>query len=261
MLTDTHAHIHFEDYKNDLAVIFKNARDNDVGRIICVGTDEEDSHRALDFVNDELVARQAGGVRLEATIGLHPHEAQRGQSALEAIAFLLKVGQPIAIGECGLDYYRNLSNREEQQAALVFQIELALEHDLPLVFHVRDAWDDFFATVKKYPTLRGVVHSFAGGPNEVERAMKHNLYFGLNGIMTFTGDQQQLEAARLIPTDRLLLETDCPYLTPAPLRGKRNEPANVALVARFLADLRGEEYGTLVEQTNRNTITLFGGNV
>lgn len=257
MLTDSHAHIHFEDYKDDLAVIFKNARDNDVGRIICVGTDEEDSHHALDFVTDELIAKQAEGVRLEATIGLHPHEAHRGQSALEAIAFLLKVGQPIAIGECGLDYYRNLSNREEQQAALVFQIELALEHDLPLVFHVRDAWDDFFATVKKYPALRGVVHSFTGGPNEVERAMKYNLYFGLNGIMTFTKDQQQLDAARLVPADRLLLETDCPYLTPAPLRGKRNEPANVALVARFLADLRGEEYAVLVEQTGKNFDSLF----
>ena len=258
MLADTHAHIHFEDYRDDLAVIFKNARDNDVGRIICVGTDEEDSHRALDFVCDELVARHAGGVRLEATVGLHPHEAHRGQSALEAIAFLLKVGQPIAIGECGLDYYRNLSNREEQQAALVFQIELALEHDLPLVFHVRDAWDDFFATIKMYPALRGVVHSFTGGPNEVELAMKYNLYFGMNGIMTFTKDQQQLKAARLVPADRLLLETDSPYLTPAPLRGKRNEPANVALVARSLSELRDEEYGTLADKTNENVNKLFG---
>lgn len=258
MLTDTHAHIHFEDFKDNLDVLFKNARDNDVGRIICVGTAEEDSHRALDFVSDELIIKQAGGVQLAATIGLHPHEASRGKPALEAIEFLLKLGQPVAIGECGLDYYRTISSREEQLTALDFQIKLALDNNLPLVFHVRDAWDDFFAMVTKYPDLRGVIHSFTGGPNEVERAMKHNLYFGLNGIMTFTKDEQQLEAARLIPADRLLLETDCPFLTPVPLRGKRNEPANVALVARFLVDLRGEEYGDIVEQTGKNTDELFG---
>lgn len=257
MLVDSHAHIHFEDYKDDLPVLFKNTHDNGIERIICVGTDELDSHRALDFVSDELVAKQAGGIKLSATIGLHPHEAHRGQAALEAVAFLLKVGNPVAIGECGLDYYRNLSSKDDQFTALEFQIKLALEHNLPLVFHVRDAWDDFFAVLGKYPELRGVIHSFTGGPSEVEQAAQYNLSFGLNGIMTFTKDEQQLEAARLIPADRLLLETDCPYLTPAPLRGKRNEPANVALVARFLAELRGEEYVALVEQTSKNAVELF----
>lgn len=257
MLTDSHAHIHFADFQDDLQRIFDNARANDVGGIICVGTDEEDSHRALDFVTDELILKQSKGITLRATFGLHPHEAHRGPKSLEAIRFLLKLGQPCAIGECGLDYYRNLSRREEQQAALTFQIELALEHNLPLVFHVREAWDEFFATIKNYPALRGVVHSFTGGPQEVDRAMDYNLYFGLNGIMTFTKDQEQLEAARLIPSDRLLLETDSPYLTPAPLRGKRNEPANVALVARFLSEIRNEDYALLAEQTNKNIQQLF----
>jgi TatD DNase family protein len=257
MLVDTHAHVHFEDYKDDLDVIFQNARDNGVGHVVCVGTDEQDSHRALDFVSDELVSKQAAGVTLSATIGLHPHEANRGDEALKAIEFLLQIGEPIAIGECGLDYYRNLSTKDEQMHALEFQVELALKHDLPLVFHVRDAWDDFFSTVQKHPGLRGVIHSFTGGPHEVERAAKHDLYFGLNGIMTFTSDEAQLEAARLVPADKLLLETDCPFLTPAPLRGKRNEPANVALVARFLAELRGVDYMDLVETTSNNFKKLF----
>ncbi len=259
MLIDTHAHIHFDDYKDDLPAVLANAKANGVERIICVGTNELDSHRALDFVTDELVSKQAKGVALAATVGLHPHEAHKGQSALEAIAFLLNVGQPVAIGECGLDYYRNLSTKEQQHTALEFQIRLALEHNLPLVFHVREAWDDFFAMVQKYPDLRGVIHSFTGGPHEVERAMQHNLYFGLNGIMTFTKDTQQLEAAKLIPLDRLLLETDSPYLSPAPLRGKRNEPANVAVIARFLADLRGEDFADQVEATGKNAQKLFGG--
>lgn len=258
MLTDTHAHVHFADYKDDLDLIFKNARDNDVGQIICVGTDELDSHRALDFVGDELVRKQAGGIGLAATIGVHPHEANKGREALEAVKFLLNVGEPIAIGECGLDYYRNLSTKEEQMTALKFQIQMALEQELPLVFHVRDAWDDFFAVMAEYPELLGVIHSFTGGPHEVEKTMRHNLYFGLNGIMTFIKDEQQLEAARLVPVDRLLLETDCPFLSPAPLRGKRNEPANVALVAGFLAELRGTEYAALAEATTANAKALFG---
>ncbi len=257
MLVDTHAHVHFEDYKDDLDVVFQNARDNGVGHIVCVGTDEQDSHRALDFVSDELVSKQAAGVALSATIGLHPHEASRGDEALTAIEFLLQIGEPIAIGECGLDYYRNLSTKDEQMYALEFQIKLAMKHNLPVVFHVRDAWDDFFTTVRKYPDLRGVIHSFTGGPHEVERAIELGLYFGLNGIMTFTSDEAQLEAAKLIPADKLLLETDCPFLTPAPLRGKRNEPANVALVARFLAELRNEEYMELVDTTEDNFKNLF----
>lgn len=258
MLVDTHAHIHFDDYKDDLALIFDNARANDMRSIICVGTDEEDSHRALDFVTDELVQKQAGGIKLHATVGLHPHEAKRGANALEAIEFLLKVGSPVAIGECGLDYYRNLSTRDEQVYALTFQIELAVKVGLPLVFHVRDAWDDFFKVIGEYPGLRGIIHSFTGGPNEVEAAVGHGLYFGLNGIMTFTKDQRQLEAAKLIPKDRLLLETDCPFLSPAPLRGKRNEPANLALVARYLADLRSEPYADFCAQTSDNSQLFFG---
>ncbi len=257
MLVDTHAHIHFEDYKDDLDVIFANAVANDVGTIVCVGTDEEDSHRALDFVTDELVLKKSHGVKLAATVGLHPHEAKRGQAALEAITFLAKMGEPIAIGECGLDYYRNLSSRDEQIIALKYQIELAQELNLPLVFHVRDAWDDFFTTLAQYEGIRGVVHSFTGGVKEVEQASAMGLYFGLNGIMTFTKEELQLDAARLVSSDHLLLETDCPFLSPAPLRGKRNEPANVAVVARFLADLRGEQYSDLVKQTRDNYERLF----
>lgn len=163
----------------------------------------------------------------------------------------------VAIGECGLDYFKNHSSAEEQKFSLRIQIELAQELNLPLIFHVRDAWDDFFDILAEHKRIRGVIHSFTGGPKEVERANQLGLYFGLNGIMTFTRDQAQLEAARLIPADRLLLETDCPYLSPAPLRGRRNEPANIAIIARFLAELRDESFGELADRTTTNANHLF----
>ena len=164
----------------------------------------------------------------------------------------------IAIGECGLDYFKNHSSQSEQDRALRSQIDIALEHNLPMVFHVRDAWDDFFAILRDNPKVRGVIHSFTGHEREVDLALEQGrLCFGLNGIMTFTKDEEQLKAARKIPLDHLILETDCPYLTPAPHRGKRNEPGYVGLVNDFLATLRGEDAAVLAQHTTQNTIDLF----
>lgn len=261
MLIDTHAHIHFAEFAEDLANVFERARERGVSAIICVGTDEQDSARAVEFVNDPKIRQQAGEIQLFASAGLHPHEASRGQAALATLGKLIEQpGAVVAVGECGLDYYRNLSSKAEQAAALRAQIELALAHNLPLIFHVRDAWDDFFAILADYSKIRGVVHSFTGGPREVEQANRHGLYFGLNGIMTFTKLDSQLEAAWSIPADRLLLETDCPFLAPQPVRGRRNEPANISYVAVFLAHYRGIAHDELATQTTTNAGTLFSLN-
>jgi TatD DNase family protein len=130
---------------------------------------------------------------------------------------------------------------------------------MALIFHVRDAWDDFFSVLKDYPKLRGVIHSFTGHPREVEQALAHDgeLYFGLNGIMTFTNIDAQLEAAKLIPTERILIETDAPYLAPVPHRGKRNESAYVADIVQFLSVLRGMTVEDLSRQTSANAEKLF----
>lgn len=261
-MIDTHAHIHFDEFAEDLEDVFDKAAQNDVEAIITVGTDDTDSEKALQFVADNTNQKLANGTQLAATVGLHPHEANRSEDALLTIKELAMGSEtsqlPVAIGECGLDYYRNLSSSGEQKRALEFQIELALDQDLPLIFHVRDAWDDFFGIIHNYPNLRGVIHSFTGHAAEVEQASKFDLCFGLNGIMTFTKDQRQLESAKLIPANRLLLETDCPYLSPFPVRGKRNEPANLRYTAEFLADLRGEGLEELVQTTNINAQQLFG---
>lgn len=260
-MIDTHAHIHFEEFAGNIEEIFANALKNSVDSIITVGTNDEDSRRALEFVSDQTVLKQAGDIKLYATVGLHPHDANKGSDALLTIEDLVD-GQdlntkPIAIGECGLDYYKNFSTKAEQRFALEFQIGLALKYDLPIIFHVRDAWDDFFDIIKSHDKLCGVIHSFTGDSIVVERANQFGLYYGLNGIMTFTKDQTQLEAAMAIPEDKLLLETDCPFLAPLPVRGKRNEPANLIYIADFLSNLRDTKLDQLVNQTNHNTKELF----
>ena len=262
MLVDTHAHIHFDEFRDDLDDIFDNCRKSDITQIITVGTDEFDSKKALEFVWNDEVIEKAKNIELYATTGLHPHDAKNGTDALLNIKELVEDGgygdKLVAVGECGLDYYRNNSDKRDQYKALEFQIELALANGLPLVFHVRDAWDDFFGIIKNYPDLRGVIHSFTGSPTEVEKANEYNLYFGLNGIMTFTKDQNQLEGAKLISADKVLLETDCPFLAPEPMRGKRNEPSNVKFVAGFLTKLRGDNLTELSNLTSLNAKTLFG---
>ena len=163
----------------------------------------------------------------------------------------------VAIGECGLDYFKSETTKDEQERALRYQIELGLDKDLPMVFHVRDAFDDFWHILDDYSGVRGVVHSFTAGLPELRGSLERGLYIALNGIMTFTKDPAQLEAAKAVPSDRLVLETDCPFLAPAPKRGRRNEPANLELTAKFLAALRDEPYEDVASATTTNAETLF----
>ena len=261
MLIDTHAHIHFDDFSGDLADVFSNARTSQVTSIITVGTSPQDSLKALEFVMSPETIAMAQGIKLYATAGIHPHEASLGRDGLKVIGKLARDSKYqavlVAIGECGLDYYRNNSPKAQQHDALEFQLQLAQELELPLVFHVRDAWEDFFEILKNYPKVRGVIHSFTGTTKEVEQALGFELYFGLNGIMTFTKEQAQLEAANIIPASRLLLETDCPYLSPAPMRGKRNEPSFVKYTGEFLSNLRAEDYADITRQSSNNAKELF----
>lgn len=249
MLVDTHAHIHFDQYGSDLEHVLKRAKDADVGRIITVGIDEADSLKAV-----ELASKQTG---VYASVGLHPHEAKRGSSALGQLEELACDPKVVAIGECGLDYYRNLSPKADQVSAFRFQIELALRLAKPVIFHVRDAFEDFFKIVADYPGLHGIVHSFSSDQRTCQKLLELGLLIGLNGIMTFTKDQNQLEAAKMIPLERLVLETDCPFLAPAPKRGQVNEPAHLSLIAGFLAELRDEPVAKLAAQTTTNAVDLL----
>lgn len=267
MLVDTHCHLHFSEKDpqgqpqlgyDDVAGVLERAHEQGVETIINVGVTPDDSRAAIRLAANPDYAVTRTGVRLYASAGLHPHEAYMGDQAVDLIHDM--ADDVIAIGECGLDYFKNKSPRDQQEHVLRAQIEIALQHNLPLIFHVRDAWDDFIRILTDYPKVRGVVHSFTGHVAQVDALLKYSdqLYFGLNGIMTFTRDDNQLAAAKHIPSERLLLETDAPFLSPVPNRGKRNEPSGVVHVANFLAELRGQSVSNLADVTTGNARHLFG---
>ncbi len=251
-LVDTHCHIHLPEYPLDADAVRQAATDAGVTRLICVGCTLHDSQAAVAYAEHRD--------NVWVSIGLHPHEASRyvGDShALQQFHDLATRPKVIAVGETGLDYYYDHSPREAQKKLLRFQLDIASEHNLPLIFHVRDAFDDFWQIFDEYHGLRGVIHSFSATPAILEQVLSRGLHVGLNGIMTFTKDVAQLEAAKKVPLDRLVLETDAPFLTPVPFRGKVCEPKHVAVTAEFLADLRGESVQELAAATTQNAQKLF----
>jgi TatD DNase family protein len=233
--------------------VIKAAVDHGVTRLICVGCDLADSQLAVDFVADKPDCY--------ASIGLHPHEAVNyaaKEKQLSAFAALIDRPKVVAIGECGLDYFYEHSPKNDQLAVLDFQLSLAKERNLPVIFHVREAYEDFWPIFDKYPGLRGVLHSFTDSQANLARAIDRGLYIGVNGIATFTRKPEQIDMFSRIPMDNLVLETDAPYLTPAPFRGNINEPMRVGTVADFLAKFRGIDRAILASKTTVNAMTLFG---
>lgn len=249
-LFDTHCHIHDAQYGFDADAVLKRAVEKGITGMICIGTNAIDSQNAVAFVEDKP--------QCYASVGLHPHDAKIGEDDFEILTQLASHPKVVAIGEFGLDYYYENSPKEDQIRALRYQLELAISSNKPCVFHVRDAFEDFWPIFDEYTGVRGVVHSFTATRNELNQALDRGLYIGLNGIMTFTKNEDQLLAAKAVPIDRLVLETDSPYLTPTPLRGKINEPSYVELVAEFLSRLRRESVETLSEVTTGNARLLFG---
>lgn len=224
-----------------------------VARMVCVGCDLEDSRLATDFV-----AQRDG---CWASIGIHPHEAQHfaGQpKKLAEFAALASRPKVVAIGECGFDFYYNHSPSEAQLELLKFQMELALQHDLPLIFHVREAFDDFWPIFDSYSGLRGVLHSYTDSAANLAEALERGLYIGVNGIATFAKDEALLDVYKTLPLEKLLLETDAPFLTPVPFRGSINEPKRLGAVAEFLAHLRGGTQEEVASATTNNAKQLFG---
>ncbi len=249
---DTHCHIHFPDYELDPLEAIKNAHQAGVERLICVGCTLADSQAGVEF------AQRHEGVW--ASVGLHPHEAKdyvNDHNKLQNFCNLLDKPKVVAIGECGLDYYYKHSSKSDQKKLLHYQLDQAVEHNLPLIFHVRQAFADFWAIFDEYKGLRGVIHSFSAGTKELDEILARGLYVGVNGIMTFTKQPEQLEAAKKIPLDRLMLETDAPFLTPVPFRGTICEPKHVVDTADFLSRLRQEELSKLAAATTKNATTLF----
>ncbi len=267
-LFDTHCHIHemvkritpvYDKWHSDGArrtpdTIITAAHEAGVSRMLCIGTSLADSELAVEFVK--------GREGLWTSIGIHPHEAALHLDKKDQFAALLtdiRKDKIVAIGECGLDYFYEHSPKAAQLQMLKFQIELALQHNLPLSFHVREAFDDFWPIFDSYrgANLRGVLHSFTDSSANLEAAMKRGLYIGVNGIVTFAKEPEQLAMYRAIPLEKLMLETDAPFLTPIPFRGKVCESKHVRVTAEFLAGLRQEKLKELASAATANARALF----
>lgn len=287
-LIDTHCHIHDSEMSKRYDVsqdeLLENAKADGVRAFVMVGTDVQSSKEALSFVTKKA--------ECYASLALHPHEAadmtipQMNDAMNELRGLYSNDAKVVAIGETGLDYYYHDSTEviDRQKQLFRSHIEMALELDLPMIFHIRDAkishqetdnsttlyqttgsaFGDFFAIIDEYNAMkngkkiRGVVHSFTAGTVELQGCIDRGLYVGLNGIMTFTTDLNQLEAAKAVDLSNMLLETDAPFLTPKPFRGKMCEPKHVRVTAEFLSQLRGESTRTIADATTANARTLFG---
>jgi TatD DNase family protein len=267
MLIDTHCHIHESDYRLPLEDVLARAAEAEVGKMILVGTSEQSSADAI------KLATQYD--QLYASVGVHPHDTKDGYSRIAELAnegtsasrelqgegriseFTSEIQAEglnppkiIAVGEVGLDYFYDHSPRDVQIKALETQLQVAIDNDLPVIFHVRDAssaerrhsvFNDFWAILDNFKSVRGVLHSFTDTQANVDKAFTRGLYVGINGISTFTKDAAQQKMYAAIPLDKMLLETDAPFLTPIPHRGTINEPAFLSEVAKFHATIRPNE--------------------
>jgi TatD DNase family protein len=252
MLVDTHCHIHADDYPLDKEVVLRNALLDGVEKVVCIGTSPMDSERAVDFANSH------NGVY--ATVGIHPSEDDGFAEQIDEIRNLIKKSDKtklVAVGEIGLDYHYHPYDRTAQIRLFEEQLQLALDFKLPVVFHMREALPDAFAVLDNFSGLRGVLHSFTGSEAELDRGLSLGFLVSLNGIATFSKDEKQLKIFDKVPMARLLLETDAPYLTPKPFRGKMNEPRYVKEVARWVANHRGVELSEVEKITSDNAIKLF----
>jgi TatD DNase family protein len=242
---DSHCHVQYEGVGIEAV---DEARADGVERVITIGTDTEESRKAID------VAHRADNVW--ATVGVHPHDATEG---IEGIVPLLAEPKVVAVGECGLDYHYDHSPREVQRRVFAEQIALALESDLALVVHTREAWDDTFDILDTEGVpARTVLHCFTGGPDEARRGLEIGAYLSFSGIVTFKGADDVRAATALCPLDRLLVETDAPFLAPVPHRGQPNRPAWVKVVGEAVAAVTNVSVAEIEGATWANTARVFG---
>ena len=227
------------------------ARAAGVERMVVVGTDLPTSRAAFELCADEL--------GLFPTAGVHPHDAAAADAAaLEGIEELCRRPECVGVGETGLDYFKEYSPRAVQLERYQWHLDLARRLDKPVVIHCRDAHEDNVRLLRAFEGVRGVMHCYSFGPRELSSYLALDLCISFSGMVTYPKNDENRAAAALVPADRLLVETDCPYLAPQAMRGKRNEPAYAALTLAFLAELRGVALDELAAQTSANAARLFG---
>lgn len=248
MLIDTHAHLDDEQYNNDRDEVIKRAIENGVDKIINVSFDLKSAKRAVDLAGQYE--------NIFAAVGCHPKSKEESGYVFNRKDFLEIAKQPkvVAIGECGLEL-KNLSDLASQQEIFEAQIDLAKELNLPLIVHCRNAHKEVIEILSKAGGVKAVIHCFSGSWQAAQRYLEMGFYISFNGIITYAGDYDKV--VKNMPLDRLLLETDCPYLSPTPFRGQRNEPAHVKYVVQRVAVIRGEAVGKIAEITTKNAKDFF----
>ncbi|HEV8039113.1 MAG TPA: TatD family hydrolase [Bryobacteraceae bacterium] len=256
-MIDSHCHLDSSEFDSDRDAVIERALAAGVEQMVAIGTGNGPP---------DLEA----GIRLAekyrpffATIGIHPHDAAKaGPGDYRRIADLLSHPKVVAVGEIGLDYHYDFAPREAQKSAFIEQMSIAASARKPIVIHTREAWDDTVALLEKHwkpHGIGGIMHCFSGGPAEAQRALDLGFYLSFGGILTFPKAVQVQESAKFAPADRILLETDAPYLAPVPKRGKRNEPALMIHTAQRLAELRGCSLEEVSRITTENSRSLLLG--
>lgn len=252
-MIDTHCHVHDPAFDADRDEVVRRARDAGVRAMITIGEDLADSAKAI------ATAQHYG---IDAAPGIHPHRAQEAPADLAtALNALLDEPRVVALGEIGLDYYYEHSPRDKQVAVLRTQLDVARERNAPVIFHQRDAFDDFVGVLREAwtPGMRGVVHCFTGTASEAAIYRdEFGLLLGIGGVLTFPKAQALRDAVAAVGLQAIVLETDCPYLAPVPQRGRRNEPSFLPHVASAVATLLAEPLDNVVAVTDANAGTLFG---
>lgn len=239
MLIDSHCHLHDREFfsEEQAEEMLKRAQENGITKIICIGTSHEDSLAARDFASRHP--------NVYWTYGIHPEECFKDRSKF------IRDSKLVAIGEVGLDYHYEGYDRKAQIRLFEEMLQLAVDNNLPVSFHVRDAFPDFFPVVANFPKVRGVVHSFTDSKKTLKKILETtDFYVGVNGLATYS-------TLPLPPIERILLETDAPFLAPVPFRGEINEPAHILEIAKWLSEKFGLDLKTVAEITTKNTETLY----
>ena len=253
-LTDSHAHLYWKTYDADRAEVLARARAAGVERMVLVGTDVESSRACFELA--------AGELGLFPTAGIHPHDADGAdRAALAEIEAMCRLPECVAVGETGLDFFKEYSPRAVQLENYHWHLALAQRLDKPVVIHCRDAHEENARILREFAAHgagpAGVMHCYSFGPRELEPYLELGLYISFSGMVTYPRNDENRAAAALVPEDRILVETDCPFLSPQAKRGKRNEPAYMVQTLECVAEVRGVEPDELAAQTSANATRLF----
>ncbi len=250
MLIDTHVHLNSHKFKDDYREVINRALHNDVSKMIVVGYDPETNKKAIELAEEYDF--------IYATVGFHPTDASKVTAKdKELLVKQLKHPKVVGVGECGLDFYWDKKFIDEQIELFKWQIELSLQYDLPLSIHMRDASEATYNVLSLFKGLKGIMHCYSGSAEMAHLFVELGLHISLGGPVTFKNGHKPKEVAKQIPLEKLLIETDAPYLSPHPFRGKQNEPARVKLVAEEIARIKEVSYKEVANATTKNALKLF----